>query len=123
MSLQINTLTVDCHDQHEQARFWAEALGWEVVLDPDGDPMIVPTSDRAAFPPGAFPILFLGVPSRQTEKNRLHLDLAPDDQDAEVDRLERLGATRVDIGQKDVSWVVMADPEGNEFCVLKSVPA
>jgi hypothetical protein len=52
-------------------------------------------------------------------KNRLHLDLVPDDQDAEVARLERLGATRADIGQKDVSWVVMADPEGNEFCVLR----
>ena len=55
-------------------------------------------------------------------KNRLHLDLRPDNQEAEVQRLEQLGAVRVDIGQQDVSWVVMADPEGNEFCVLRSRP-
>ena len=55
-------------------------------------------------------------------KNRLHLDLRPDNQEAEVQRLEQLGAVRVDIGQRDVSWVVMADPEGNEFCVLRSRP-
>jgi predicted enzyme related to lactoylglutathione lyase len=122
MALHINTLTIDCHDPHEQARFWSEALEWEIVLDPGGDPMIVPTSDRAAFPAGAFPILFLGAPGTKEAKNRLHLDLAPDDQDAEVERLEHLGATRVDIGQKEVSWVVMADPEGNEFCVLRSLP-
>jgi hypothetical protein len=53
-------------------------------------------------------------------KNRVHLDLRPDDQQAEVERLERLGAERIDIGQTNVSWVVMADPEGNEFCVLGS---
>ncbi len=121
MALHINTLTIDCHDPHEQARFWSQALEWELILDPDGDPMIVPTLDRDALP-GAFPILFLGAPGTKGAKNRLHLDLAPDDQLAEVERLERLGAIRVDIGQKQASWVVMADPEGNEFCVLKSLP-
>lgn len=121
MALHINTLTIDCHDPHEQARFWSQALEWELILDPDGDPMIVPTLDRDALP-GAFPILFLGAPGTKQAKNRLHLDLAPDDQLAEVERLERLGATRVDIGQKEVPWVVMADPEANEFCVLKSLP-
>ena len=120
MTLHINTLTIDCHDPHEQARFWSEALEWELILDPDGDPMVVPTRERGTLP-GAFPILFLGTPGKKEAKNRLHLDLAPDDQAAEVDRLEHLGATRVDIGQKDVPWVVMADPEGNEFCVLKSL--
>lgn len=55
-------------------------------------------------------------------KNRWHFDLAPDDQAAEVSRLEGLGARRADIGQKEVAWVVMADVEGNEFCVLKSLP-
>jgi predicted enzyme related to lactoylglutathione lyase len=120
MTLHINTLTIDCHDPHEQARFWSQALAWELILDPDGDPMIVPTLEREALP-GAFPILFLGAPGMKDAKNRLHLDLAPEDQSAEVARLERLGATRVDIGQKNVSWVVMADPEGNEFCVLKSL--
>lgn len=57
-------------------------------------------------------------------KNRLHIDLAPDDRDAEVARLESLGATRIDVGQttSDNTWVVLADPEGNEFCVLSARP-
>jgi hypothetical protein len=53
-------------------------------------------------------------------KNRVHLDLRPDNQEAEIERLEKLGAAQIDIGQRDVAWVVMADPEGNEFCVLRS---
>lgn len=120
MALHINTLTIDFREPHEQARFWSEALNWQLILDPDGDPMIVPTLERDARP-GAFPILFLGTPGTKEAKNRLHLDLAPDDQGAEVKRLEHLGARRVDIGQGSVSWVVMAVPEGNEFCVLKSL--
>ena len=63
-------------------------------------------------------LLFELVPEPKTGKNRLHLDFRPADQDAEVQRLLGLGATRADIGQGDVSWVVLADPEGNEFCVL-----
>jgi len=59
------------------------------------------------------------VPEAKTTKNRLHIDLDPDDQAAEVDRVIALGARRVDVGQGDVSWVVLADPEGNEFCVLR----
>jgi hypothetical protein len=65
-------------------------------------------------------LLFLKVPEGKTVKNRLHLDLRPDDQAAEVARLERLGARRVSVGQQDVSWVVMADPDGNEFDVLRA---
>ncbi len=57
----------------------------------------------------------------KTAKNRVHFDLCPDDQQAEVERLERLGARRIDIGPAGVTWVVMADPEGNEFCVLRSL--
>ena len=64
--------------------------------------------------------MFLKVPDAKVVKNRLHLDLMPDDQNAEVARFEALGATRVDIGQgSDVSWVVLADPEGIEFCILR----
>ncbi len=64
-------------------------------------------------------ILFVKVTDRKTTKNRLHFDLRPEDQAAQVHRLLDLGARRVDIGQgDDVSWVVLADPEGNEFCVL-----
>jgi hypothetical protein len=58
------------------------------------------------------------VPESKTVKNRLHLDFRPDDQDLEVDRLLELGASKVDVGQGEQSWVVLADPEGNEFCVL-----
>jgi predicted enzyme related to lactoylglutathione lyase len=63
-------------------------------------------------------LIFTPVPEDKTIKNRLHLDFRPDDQDAEVDRLLRAGAQRVDIGQESVPWVVLSDPEGNEFCVL-----
>lgn len=67
-------------------------------------------------------ILFVRVPDRKVVKNRLHFDLKPKDQHAEVDRIIGLGATHADIGQSDVSWVVLADPEGNEFCVLRPRP-
>ena len=123
MTLHIDTVTVDCHDKHEQTRFWAAALDWGIVIDSDGDLIIVPTPEHSAQTPGAIPILFQEVPKPKPGKNRLHFDLRPDDQDAEVARLEKLGATRVDIGQSDVSWVVMADPEANEFCVLRSLPS
>jgi hypothetical protein len=68
-------------------------------------------------------MLFLEVPKAKAVKNRVHLDLRPDDQAVEVQRLISLGARHVDIGQRDVSWVVLADPEGNEFCVLRPRPA
>jgi len=97
-------------------RFWGEAAGWPIVYDQDGD-----TAIRA--PDGRGPFVTFGPPTgaAKTGKGRLHLDIAPPadgDQAAEVERLVALGARRVDIGQGDVSWVVMADPEGNEFCVL-----
>ncbi|HEY2813731.1 MAG TPA: VOC family protein [Acidimicrobiales bacterium] len=95
--------------------FWGDAIGWPVVYDQDGDVAI-----RA--PDGHGPFITFGPPGvAKSGKNRLHLDLAPlaeDDQATEVDRLIALGAGRVEIGQGDVSWVVLADPDGNEFCVL-----
>ena len=99
----------------EVGHFWSEALGWPLVWDQDEE-----TAIRA--PQGGPKFTWGGPPMNpKTGKNRLHLDLAPPgdgDQQAEVDRLVALGATRIDIGQGDVSWVVMADPDGNEFCVL-----
>jgi catechol 2,3-dioxygenase-like lactoylglutathione lyase family enzyme len=97
-------------------RFWSEATGWPVVHDRDGEIAI-------RDPSGQGPCMVFGPPDSEpkTAKNRLHLDVAPapdGDQEAEVERLTALGARRIDIGQGDVSWVVMADPEGNEFCVL-----
>ncbi len=65
------------------------------------------------------PILFLAVPEAKAVKNRIHLDLRPDDQELEVERLEALGAVQVSVGQSGLEdWIVLADPEGNEFCVL-----
>jgi len=67
-------------------------------------------------------LLFLRVPEAKTVKNRLHIDLRPEDQDAEVARAEALGARRIDIGQGEQTWVVFADPDGNEFCILQPQP-
>jgi predicted enzyme related to lactoylglutathione lyase len=99
----------------EVGYFWSEALGWPLVWDQDQE-----TAIRS--PHGGPKITWGGPPVRpKTGKNRLHFDLAPPadgDQKAEIARLVSLGATRIDIGQADVDWVVMADPDGNEFCVL-----
>ena len=119
MTVAINSLTVDCHEPRTVARFWAAALEWPILFDSEDDVMIAPFEERR---PGIFPVLFARNPDEKGVKNRWHFDLTPDDQDAEVARLEGLGATRADIGQGDVPWVVMADVEGNEFCVLTSLP-
>ena len=118
MSMVINTLTVDCHDPKAVADFWIAALGWLVIAESEEGVMIAPFEDRH---PGVFPVYFQVNPDEKIVKNRLHFDLAPHDQAAEVTRLEGLGARRADIGQGDVPWVVMADVEGNEFCVLTSL--
>jgi hypothetical protein len=85
------------------------------------------TEDREVVisqPGGGWELLFLHTPDEKVVKNRYHLDLRPDDRDAEVDRLVGLGATKVDIGQgPEVTWVVLADPEGNEFCILRALTA
>lgn len=95
--------------------FWSAALGWPLVWDQDEETAV-------QSPEGGTKITWGGPPVREkTAKNRFHLDIAPPagvDHLAEVERLEALGARRLDIGQGDVSWVVMADPDGNEFCVL-----
>jgi len=121
MSLRIQCVCIDAHDPSKIGTFWEAALGWrrtheepdEVALEPpEGSPEdgVVPD------------LLFLRVPEDKAVKNRLHLDLRPDDQAAEVARLEKLGARGVSVGQgTDVSWVVMADPDGNEFCVLRAL--
>ena len=93
-------------------QWWAEALGWVVVYSSDDEFEIRPEPDRT---PG---LDFVRLAERKTGKSRLHLDFRPDDQASEVARLLAHGAQRVDVGQGDQSWVVLADPEGNEFCVL-----
>jgi glyoxalase superfamily protein len=119
MSIVINNLTVDCRDPRALADFWTAALGWLVIAESDEGVMIAPFEDRH---PGVHPVWFQVNPDGKSVKNRWHFDLAPHDQAAEVARLEALGARHADIGQGDVPWVVMADVEGNEFCVLKSLP-
>jgi hypothetical protein len=112
VSLEWEQTIIDARDPGALGNWWREALGWIVVNDDPDEFEIRPTPDRL---PG---LLFVPVPERKTIKNRLHLDFRPDDRDAEVERLLALGATRADIGQDEQSWVVLADPEGNEFCVL-----
>ncbi|MGC3001926.1 VOC family protein [Streptomyces sp. G35A] len=114
MTLQWEQLVVDAADPVALGRWWAEALGWVVVADAADEYEIRPAPDRL---PG---LLFVPVPDGKAVKNRLHLDFRPDDQRAEVARLLALGARPADVGQGDETWVVLADPEGNEFCVLSS---
>lgn len=114
MSLMWEQLVVHSIAPVDLGRWWCAALGWIVVSD---DPDVFEIRPSEHQMPG---LLFLLAADAKTFKNRLHIDLRPDDRDAEVDRLVQLGATRVNIGQGDVSWVVLADPEGNEFCVLSS---
>jgi predicted enzyme related to lactoylglutathione lyase len=106
-------LVIDAHDPARLARWWAEALHFTIVAEAPDEVEIRRTADAV---PG---LIFVPVPDAKAGKNRLHIDLRPDDQEAEVERLVDMGARHVDVGQPDdVTWVVLADPEGNEFCVL-----
>jgi hypothetical protein len=118
MGLFVDWLAIDCADPAALARFWAEALDYKNLPGDDPDEAaVVPKDGRGTQ------LLFLRVPERKSIKNRLHLDLRPDDQAAEVERILTLGAKHVDIGQGQQSWVVLADPEGNELCILRSLTA
>ena len=108
-------VAVDCADPRAMARFWGEAMDWTVHEVTDDHARL-----RSAKGVGPY-LEFLRTPDAKTGLNRIHLDLRPypgDDQEAEVARLRALGATDIDVGQGDVAWTVLADPEGNEFCVL-----
>jgi hypothetical protein len=124
------TVVVDCRDVAAQAEWWRETLGWQKVFEADDEVVIVPahvteeltrSTPWEQVGPG---LVFVPVSEHKSLKNRLHIDLAPhtsDDRDAEIAALLARGATLVDVGQgSDVSWTVLADPEGNEFCVLSS---
>lgn len=112
MSLEWEQVVVAARNPVALGRWWSEALRWVIVND---DPVVFEIQPEPDRLPG---ILFLAVEESKPAKNRLHIDLRPDEQDAEVERLIGLGASRVDVGQGEVPWVVLADPEGNEFCVL-----
>jgi catechol 2,3-dioxygenase-like lactoylglutathione lyase family enzyme len=122
MDIRIQCLCIDSASPARSADFWAAALGWRRTYDTETEVALEPPAGSPED--GIVPdLLFLKVPEGKAGKNRLHLDLRPKDQAAEVARLEALGARRADVGQRDVSWVVLADPDGNEFCVLRPLPA
>ena len=114
MVLSWEQVVIDARDPRALGYWWARALDWSVTLEEDDEFEIRP---GAEVTPG---LLFVSVADDRVVKNRLHLDFRPDDQAAEVQRLLDLGAVRADVGPSDVSWVVLRDPEGNEFCVLGS---
>lgn len=121
MNLRIQSVSVDSTDPKVPADFWEKALGWRRTYEVEDEIVLEPTAGSPAD--GVSPdLLFVKVPERKEIKNRLHLDLRPDDQVEEVQRLEALGASRISVGQgPEVTWVVMADPDGNEFCVLRAL--
>ena len=115
MPSRFYTLVVDARDPAALAQFWKDVLDWETIYESSDEVVIAKNGEQ-------YPALLFGtVPEDKQIKNRLHIDLAPDDRDAEVERILALGATHADVGQgDDVTWVVLADPEGNEFCVLSA---
>ena len=124
MPTRLVHVTIDAADPARLGRFWAAALGWGIANEEPGEVAVDPPG--FSYPsPSALPLVFVPVPEPKTVKNRVHLDLATGSaaqQAAELDRLLALGATRADIGQSGVRWHVLADPEGNEFCLLDPQP-
>ncbi len=114
MTLKFEQIVVDCHDFRTLGHWWEGALGWVVLDESEGEIEI-------QNPDGSHPtLLFLNTPDEKVGKNRLHFDFVPENQSEEVERLLTMGARRVDIGQGEQPWVVLGDPEGNEFCVLSA---
>ena len=115
MGTRLYSVVFDALDMAAQGQWWADALGWQVVFQDDDEVAVADGDDHSLA------LVFVRVEEPKVGKNRVHLDLASqslEDQAAIVARLVAAGSTRVDIGQGDVDWVVLADPEGNEFCVL-----
>ena len=124
MTLRLVQIAMNARDDSAVGRFWAEALGWGVSSEEPGVTNVEPAG--FAYPdPVAVCVDVIAVPEPKTVKNRVHLDLATTSAAHQADlvaRLADLGATPADVGQGDVSWTVLADPEGNEFCVLAPWP-
>ena len=115
MGAVLREVAIDCEDPRRVAEFWGAVLGWDVQQQ---DEMFWMSESGVPFPDLC--LVFVAVPEKKTVKNRIHLDVSPVgcDRDEEVARVEALGATRADVGQGEQPWVVLQDPEGNEFCVL-----
>jgi hypothetical protein len=126
MASRLIEVVVDCHDPERLAAFWSEVLGWKVI-DRDGDTVEIgsrePTLEEFRARQEAPTVLFIPVPEGKTVKNRLHLDVSPVEgsTEDEVTRLLALGAKRSEHQTEGASWVVMTDPEDNEFCVLRTL--
>lgn len=126
MASRFTELVIDCRDARALAAFWCAVLDYKVVAEEQGYTEIGPWTPSAdqirtgSIPPS---LVFVEVPEGKAVKNRLHIDVSPIDRsrDEEVERVVGLGARRIDIGQGEKSWVVLADPEDNEFCVLRSL--
>ena len=129
MTLRWYTNVIQSTDPSRLAHWWAEAFGWEVIYESEQEVVAVPPWAEELAPKVPFEQVppgwsFVKVDHQKSARNRIHMDFAPHtstDRDAEIERLIRLGATRADVGQgDDVSWTVLADIDGNEFCVLSS---
>ena len=122
MPTRVHSVVVDAADPSALARFWATATGWPITYEEPDEVVVEPPEDDTGTPsePG-LPLVFCRVDDPKVSKNRVHIDLnsrSVDEQREIVERLLTHGAEPADIGQTDVRWVVLADPEGNEFCVL-----
>lgn len=121
MAVRLTEIVIDCAEPRRLAEFWSAVLGWPVSDDSDDEEVEIRpagTEMKSSVVPS---ILFIPVPEPKALKNRLHLDVSAtdSDQETELSRLLALGARRVDIGQGEPTWYVLADPEGNEFCLLQ----
>ncbi|MGP8008929.1 MAG: VOC family protein [Acidimicrobiales bacterium] len=116
MGSHLREIVIDCADPDTVSAFWSEVLGWEVQSEGEWYWMVPPGADQAKD----LAMVFLPVPEAKTVKNRVHIDVSPTgcDQADELLRLLALGAVRIDVGQGEQPWIVLADPEGNEFCLL-----
>ena len=120
MPLSLHHVVIDAHDLPGLARFWSQVLDRPILSEREREVVIGPADDASVG------LCFMPSPDVKTVKNRVHLDLNPgsnttaDEREAEIERLIALGARPVDVGQRgDETWTVLADPEGNEFCVLR----
>ena len=131
MASRLTEISLDCHDPDRLADFWCAVLDWVVIHHEPGLVEIGPPGrddhellEAVRSGPVAPTIFLAQVPEDKVAKNRVHFDVSPVDgtQEEEVERILALGAARADIGQSgEESWTVVADPEGNEFCVLRSL--
>jgi hypothetical protein len=126
MASRFTEIAIDCHHPRQLAEFWCAVLDYRIIEERDDLVEIAgwdPSVEAIRAGPVAPTLVFALVPESKTVKNRVHIDVSPidRDRDEEVQRLLGLGARHVDVGQGEQSWVVLADPEGNEFCVLRSL--